>query len=152
MEDYREERAIHSEYGIIRDGSKGSYVYVMYEGHHRTLNFVYDASRSLEDNEVRMRKEILENYIEPVRPISWCQDITDLTEGDKSKSYSLVLFQAPRDFDDEDVHMGKGKSYYVMTELARRERFLFPKDDMDFFWIENLNCASKYVKEEEDLL
>ena len=39
-----------------------------------------------------------------------------------------------------------------MTELARRERFLFQKDDMNFFWIENVNCMSKYVKDEEDLI
>ena len=28
---------------------------------------------------------------------------------------------------------------------------LFHKDEMAFFWIENLQCMSKYVKEEEDL-
>ena len=71
MEDTREARAIHNEHGQVKTGgSKGSYVFVMYEGHHRTLNFVYDPSKSFAENEAKLRKEILEGFLEPVRPIS----------------------------------------------------------------------------------
>ena len=51
MEDYRSSRAIHNEHGEVKEGaSKGSYIFIMYQGHHRTLNYVYDASKKLEDN------------------------------------------------------------------------------------------------------
>ena len=36
-----------------------------------------------------------------------------------------------------------------MTELARREQFLFGGKDLHFFWLEDINCMSKFVKEEE---
>ena len=94
MEDYREPRAIHDEYGQVKENgsTKGSYIFVMYEGHHRTLEFVYDPSKSLNDNQAKLLKEILEGYLEPVRPIKYCQDVRGFTEGENSKPYNLVLF------------------------------------------------------------
>ena len=56
----------------------------------------------------------------------------------------------PRDQDDEDFDAddifvdGRGGGYWMLTELARREQFLFKGRDLNFYWMEDINCMSKY--------
>jgi hypothetical protein len=61
-----------------------------------------------------------------------------------ARPYNLVLFHMPKDDDDENNFDGKGVSYYVLTELAKHERFLYDWRDMGFFMIENVNCMAKF--------
>jgi len=46
--------------------------------------------------------------------------------------------------DGEILADGRGTGYWMMTELARREQFLFNGRDLNFYWMEDLNCMSKY--------
>ena len=56
----------------------------------------------------------------------------------------------PRDDDARDVVQGRIKAFYLMAELARREQFLFKGWDIQFHWIVDVNCMSKYVGETEE--
>ena len=56
----------------------------------------------------------------------------------------------PRDKDDEDLDAddilvdGRAGGFWMLTELARREQFLFKGRDLNFYWMEDINCMSKY--------
>lgn len=154
MEDPRVERAIHTEEGSLKSASTGnptgSYVYVMYEGNFKVMDFIFDPASSLEENAASLRSETL-SFIEPVSPLAHCSHIEPVVEGPNSPPFSLLLFQFPRDIDDEDVHEGKARSYYIMTELARRERFLYGRRDVAFFWMEDLNCMNQMIGTQDDM-
>lgn len=154
MEDPRVERAIHNEDGSLKSVSTGnptgSYVYVMYEGNFKVMDFIFDPAGSFEANTATLRLEAL-SFIEPVSPIAHCSHIEPVVEGPNSPPFSMLLFQFPRDIDDDDVHEGKGQSYYVLTELARRERFLYGRRDVAFYWMEDLNCMNQLVGTQEDM-
>lgn len=46
--------------------------------------------------------------------------------------------------DNSDNGNGIRNGLWVLIELARREQFLFKSRDIDFYWIEDLNCMKKY--------
>ena len=50
----------------------------------------------------------------------------------------------PKKETDENNFDGYGISYYVMTELAKHEKFLYNWKDMGFFFIEDVNCMKQY--------
>lgn len=122
----------------------------MYEGNFKVMDFVYDPAGSTEDNEKAMRVEAL-SFIEPVTKVAHCSHIEPLVEAEDSPPFKALLFQWPRDIDDKDVREGKSRSYYVLTEMARRERFLFGGRDIAFFWMEDLNCMQKLVGTQEEM-
>ena len=128
----------------------GSYVYVMYNGEYATADFTYDQSISEDENQKLLRQEILDKFLEPVIALDHCEHVRDLSESKEIEKgqFSLVLFKAPSD-EEEDVFED---SRYILTELARRENFIFKGKDVKFYYIENVNCMGKYVGTEGDAL
>ena len=70
-----------------------------------------------------------------MKKIDKCDDIKRRVEGPKSKNISLVLFSKS---------IEKARSHWVLTELARREQFLFKGRDLSFFWIPDPSCITAF--------
>ena len=56
----------------------------------------------------------------------------------------MVLFKVPREDLSQEQDEERGSSYWVLTELARREQFLFKGRDINFFQLEDVNCMKRY--------
>lgn len=73
MEDHRLARAILTEDKVpksVKTGNaQGSYVFIMYQGHQQTLDFIYDPQQDALTNQLTLYREVFFKYIEPVREI-----------------------------------------------------------------------------------
>ena len=79
-----------------------------------------------------------------MKELKRCSDIEGEVESPNARPYNLVLFHMPKEEDDPNNFGGKGISYYVMTEFAKHEKFLYDHKDVGFYFIENVSCNGRY--------
>ena len=79
MEDPRVDRAITLEDNSFKSDKTGiptgAYVYIMYEGNYVTLDFVYDSGLSEAENTQKLKTEIYDGYLNPVKRLEKCSQI-----------------------------------------------------------------------------
>ena len=116
----------------------------MNRGYQLTLDFEYQPSRSVEDNTKDIVDYLNENMFTPVKRFTKCSDIEGEFEASGATPYNLLLFHLPRSEDDPTAYNGLGFPYYVMTELAKHEKFVYNWRDLRFYMIEDVQCMHKF--------
>lgn len=125
---------------------------MLYNGYANVHDFVYNLDEDVETNQDRLGQSLVDSYIWPIKKIDTCAEVEGKVEAPDSKPYKVVVFHLQKD-EDEEVINGVGESIFVMAAQARHERFLYNSRDIEFYWIEDVECMHKYgISAAEDSL
>ena len=83
------------------------------------------------------KNEMSVKFIEPVQGLDECEHLGEELHDQAEDEFIVVFFQAGGNDDEVD---GKGRNYFILEDIARRESFLIEETEIIFFWIEDQAC------------
>lgn len=96
MEDVREERAIHTEDFVPKSSATGvptgSYVFVIYEGTARVLDYKYNPEKDVNGNAAELYTEVMQTALEPVQELNDCKVIRIMSEDKNAPPFKMIMF------------------------------------------------------------